>query len=129
MNRLVNPEGLPEPIGFSHAVETEGSRTLYLAGQIGETGDGHIADDLVGQFRQALRNVAACLEEAGFPIESVVRMEIYTTDVAAYRENLKELGIAYREVFGRHYPAMALFGVTELFDPRALVEVVATASL
>jgi len=56
-------------------------------------------------------------------------LEIYTTDVPGYRQNLKELGAVWREVFGRHYPAIALFGVTELFDPRALIEVVATASL
>lgn len=129
MNRLVNPEGLPEPIGFSHAVESEGRRTLYVAGQIGETGDGEVAPDLVSQFRQALRNVAACLEDAGFPVESVVRLEIYTTDVSGYRENLKELGVVYREVFGHHYPAIALFGVKELFDPRARIEMVTTASL
>jgi len=129
MNRIVNPEGLPEQIGFSHAVESEGRRTLYVAGQIGETADGEIAADLVGQFRQALRNVAACLEDAGYPVEALVRLEIYTTDVPGYRQNLKELGAVWREVFGRHYPAIALFGVTELFDPRALIEVVATASL
>ncbi|MFP3915841.1 MAG: RidA family protein [Actinomycetota bacterium] len=129
MSRLINPDGLPKPVGFTHAVESEGRRTLYVAGQTGHRGDGTIPDDLVDQFRKALVNVSTCLEEAGFPSESLVRMLIYTTDVAGYRAELKPLGRVYREVFGRHYPAMALFGVTELFDPRARIELVATAVL
>lgn len=129
MSRLINPEGLPKPVGFTHAVESSGERTLYVAGQTGHRADGSIAEDLVDQFRQALTNVVTCLEEAGFPPESLVRMVIYTTDVAGYRSQLAAIGRVYREVFGRHYPAMALFGVTELFDPAARVELVATASL
>lgn len=127
MNRLVNPDALPPPIGFSHAVEAAGERVLYVAGQTGHRGDGSLAEGLVDQFRQALVNVATCLEVAGFPPESLVRLVIYTTDVGAYRAELKPLGRAYREVFGRHYPAMALLGVAELFDPAAEVELVATA--
>lgn len=127
MNRLVNPAGLPAPVGFSHAVEATGERVLYVAGQTGQREDGSLAGDLVDQFGQALRNVAACMEEAGFPPESLVRMLVYTTDVSAYRAALEPLGKAYREVFGRHYPAMALLGVSELFDPQAQVELVATA--
>lgn len=127
MNRLANPEGLPEPVGFSHAVVTDGSRALYVAGQTGRRADGSIDDDLVGQFRQALSAVAACMDEAGFPPESLARMVIYTTDVAGYRESLGPIGTAYRELFGHHFPAMALFGVTELFEADASIEVVATA--
>ena len=127
MNRLVNPEGLPEPVGFSHAVAAEGSRVLYVAGQTGRRADGGIDDDLVGQFRQALAAVAACMEEAGFAPESLARMVIYTTDVAGYRESLGPIGAAYRELLGRHFPAMALFGVTELFEADAMVELLATA--
>lgn len=127
MNRIFNPDGLPEPVGFSHAVATDGSRVLFLAGQTGRRADGSIDDDLVGQFRQALAAVAVCMEEAGFPAESLARMMIYTTDVAGYRESLGPIGAAYREVFGRHFPAMALFGVTELFEADASVELVATA--
>lgn len=127
MNRIVNPEGLPEPVGFSHAVETDGSRVLYVAGQTGRRADGTIDDDLVGQFRQALAAVAACMRETGFPPESLARLSIYTTDVAGYRASLGPLGAAYREVFGRHFPAIALFGVAELFEADASVELVATA--
>lgn len=127
MNRIVNPEGLPEPVGFSHAVAAEGSRVLYVAGQTGHRADGSIDDDLVGQFRQALSAVSRCMAEAGFRPESLVRLTIYTTDVAGYRNSLGPIGSAYREVFGHHFPAMALLGVTELFDPAARVELVATA--
>lgn len=127
VNRLLNPDGLPEPVGFSHAVESSGGRTLYVAGQTGHRTDGSLPHDLVDQFRQALVNVATCLEEAAFSTDSLVRLLIYTTDVAAYRAELKPIGRVYREVFGRHYPAMALFGVSDLFDPAAKVELVATA--
>ncbi len=128
MSRLINPPGMPEPVGFSHAVETTTGRTLYVAGQTGQRSDVSIVDGgLVDQFRQALVNVATCMEEAGFPPESLVRLVIYTTDLAAYRENLKPLGRVYREVFGRHYPGIALLGISELFDPAAKVELVATA--
>ena len=129
MSRLVNPAGLPEPRGFSHAVESQGSRTLWVAGQTGDLPDGTLPEGLVDQFRQALANVSACLEEAGFPTDSVVRMVIYTTDMGAYRRSLGPLGDAYRQVFGRHYPAMALLGVAELFDPAAKVELLVTAVL
>lgn len=127
MSRLINPEGLPAPVGFAHAVEATTGRTLYVAGQTGHRGDGSIADGLVDQFRQAVENVAACLDEAGFAPDSLVRLHIYTTVVEEYRHALGPIGEAYRDVIGRHYPAMALFGVAELFDPAAKVELVATA--
>jgi enamine deaminase RidA (YjgF/YER057c/UK114 family) len=129
MNRLINPDDLPEPRGFSHAVASDGERTLWVAGQTGDLADGTLPEGLVDQFRQALANVTACMTEAGFPPDSLVRMVIYTTDLGAYRRSLTPLGEAYRQVFGRHYPAMALIGVTELFDPAAKVELVCTAVL
>lgn len=127
MNRIVDPEGMPPAVGFSHATESTGERVLWVAGQTGHRPDGSIEADMVEQFRQALANVAACLGEAGYPPSSLVRMVIYTTDMAEYRRNLEPIGEAYRDVFGRHYPAMALLGVSELFDPAATVEVVSTA--
>lgn len=127
--QLVNPEGLPDPTGFSHAVVATGQSILYLAGQTGHHGDGSIELGLVAQFARALANVAACMDEAGFPPESLARMIIYTTDVAGYRDHGAPIGQAYRAVFGRHYPAMALIGVSELFDPAATIELVCTAVL
>jgi len=127
--RLVNPDELSPPRGFSHAVDSAGERTLWVAGQIGDRPDGTLDEGLVDQFRRALANVATCMDEAGFPPDSLVRMMIYTTDLAGYRSNLGALGEAYREHFGRHFPAVALLGVSELFDPAAKVELVCTAVL
>lgn len=129
MSRLIDPEGMPPAVGFSHAVEATGERVLYIAGQTGHRADGTIPGELVNQFRQAARNVVACLDAAGFPTDAVVQMIIYSTDVSEYRGNLGPIGEAYREIFGRHYPAIALVGVTELFDPAARVELVCTAVL
>lgn len=129
MNRRLDPQGLPPAKGFSHAVEARGEKTLYIAGQTGHRADGTIDQSLVAQFRQALANVAICLDEAGFPPDSVVQMHIYTTDVAAYRADQKAIGEIYRDVFDRHFPAMALFAVPELFDPAARIELVCTAVL
>ncbi|MYK66788.1 MAG: RidA family protein, partial [Gemmatimonadetes bacterium] len=82
---------------------------------------------LAAQFQAALANVAAVVEEAGGTVADVGRLTIYVTDMEAYRGSLPEVGAAYRAVFGKHFPAMALVAVTELVDPRAVVEVEATA--
>ena len=83
--------------------------------------------ELAVQFRAALANVAAVVEAAGGRIADVGRLTIYVTNMQAYRGSLAEVGAAYRAVFGKHFPAMALVAVTELVDPRAVVEVEATA--
>lgn len=126
-HRQINPEALLPPVGFSHAVLAAPGRTLHLGGQTGHRGDGSLDDGIVAQFAQALRNLVTVLGAAGAAVEDVVSMQLYVTDVAAYRAAPEELGRVYREVLGRHFPAMALFGVTELYDPDALVEIVATA--
>ena len=82
---------------------------------------------LAAQFQAALANVAAVVEEAGGRVADVGRLTIYVTDMEAYRGSLAAVGAAYRTVFGKHFPAMALVAVTELVDPRAVVEVEATA--
>lgn len=79
------------------------------------------------QFKKALENVRAVLEEAGAGPEDVVDMTVYTTRMDTYRAKLNELGEAWRNTMGKRYPAMALVGVDELFDPQALVEVKAAA--
>ncbi len=126
-HQLINPEELIPPVGFSHAVVAGTGRTVWLGGQTGHRADGSIDDGLVAQFAQACRNVGIALDAAGARPDDLVSMVIYTTEPATYRSNLKLLGAAYRDVFGNHYPAMALFGVTELFDPRSVVELVCTA--
>lgn len=123
----INPESLPGPSGFSHGMLSDGGKLLHIAGETGHRQDMALDEGFVGQFGQACRNVAAVVSGAGGEATDVVSMTIYTTDVQAYRDNLSEVGKAYREVFGRHFPAMALIGISELVDPRALVEITAVA--
>ncbi|HKY47705.1 MAG TPA: RidA family protein [Acidimicrobiia bacterium] len=124
---FVNPAELPEAIGFSHAAVVEAGRIVFLAGQAGHRADGTIPEGLLDQFAQSCRNVASALEAAGAARTDLVNLHIFVTDVDVYRSLRRELGEAYREVFGRHYPPMALFGIRELFDPVARVELVGMA--
>jgi enamine deaminase RidA (YjgF/YER057c/UK114 family) len=126
-HRFLNPEGMAPARGFSHGSVPAGGSTIYIAGQTGHHQDSTIDPGLVDQFAQACRSVTRVIEEAGGVPADLVSMTIYTTDVQGYRENLGPIGSAYREVFGRHYPPMALIGVAELFDPDASVELVAVA--
>ena len=121
---LINPGELAPPVGFSHAVVGKG-RPVPLAGQVGSDAGGRIVDagDLVKQFDRAIGNLVVALRAAGGTPPDLAFLRIYTTDVATYRARVKELGAAYRRHMGKHFPAMALLGVHELFDPEALVEV------
>ncbi len=119
MNRIVNPPELGPAPGFSHAVVA--GDTVYLAGQIGD------GVTIAEQFDAALANLLTALTAAGGKPDDLVSLQVFVTDVAAYKASLKELGAAWRKHFGRHYPAMGLFGVTGLFDPSAMVEVMGIA--
>jgi enamine deaminase RidA (YjgF/YER057c/UK114 family) len=123
----VNPSGLAPPSGFSHGVISGAGRLLHIAGETGHHQDMSLDEGFVLQFARACRNVATVVEEAGGAPSDVVSLTIYATDVAAYREDLEGVGEAYRAVFGKHYPAMALIGVSELVDPDALVEITGVA--
>lgn len=120
---LFNPPGLAPPAGFAHAAAA--GDLVALGGQTGSDATGRIVapGDLVAQFAQAIRNVATALEAAGSRPERALKLTYFVTDAAAYRAALKPIGAAYREVFGRHYPATSLFEVKGLFDPDALVEI------
>jgi enamine deaminase RidA (YjgF/YER057c/UK114 family) len=126
-HRRIDPEDMAPARGFSHGMLPAEGRTLHIAGQTGHYPDQSIDAGLVDQFAQACRSVAHVIEEGGGEPGDLVTMTIYTTDVPAYRANLGPIGEAYRAVFGKHFPPMALLGVNELFDPRALVELVAVA--
>jgi enamine deaminase RidA (YjgF/YER057c/UK114 family) len=131
MSRIetVQPADWPRPRGYANGVVASG-RTLYVAGQIGwNEQEQLVSDELVGQFRQALRNVRTVVESAGGRVEDVVRLTIYCCHLDAYRNEVKAIGAAYREVMGKHFPAMALLGVAGLVEPGALVEIEATAVL
>ena len=100
---------------------------IFIAGQIGWDVEGRFAQGFVAQARKALENVMAVLREGNAGPEHMVRMTWYVTDMAGYRSSLTELGAAYREIVGRHYPAMTLVGVTSLAEPNALIEIETTA--
>ncbi|MGH8946513.1 MAG: RidA family protein [Acidimicrobiia bacterium] len=126
-HHLVNPDGLPPARGFSYGSISAGGRVLHLAGITGHHEDLSIDAGIVDQFAAACRTVARVVAEAGGDPGDLVSMTIYTTDMPAYRDHLEPIGEAYRSVFGRHYPPMALIGVEELMDPGALVELVCVA--
>ena len=125
---LIHPEGWPPAKGFAHGVVAEG-RTLWIAGQWGSDASGNFPDGLVAQTEQALRNIAGVLAAAGGRADQVVRLTWYMTDLAEYNAKLRQIGEAYRRVMGRHFPAMTAVEVVRLVDPRAVVEIEATAVL
>jgi enamine deaminase RidA (YjgF/YER057c/UK114 family) len=128
--RILNPEGWAPPRGYANGIEATG-RTVWVAGQIGwNPGTGHVeTDDFVEQVAIALRNIAAVLAEAGAEPRHVVRMTWYVVDREAYLTRGREIGAAYREVFGKHFPAMSAVIVAGLVEARALVEIEVTAVL
>jgi enamine deaminase RidA (YjgF/YER057c/UK114 family) len=127
-HKIVTPPELAEPVGFAHAVRAAPGRTVYLGGQIAVGADNRIAAaTLPSQFDRAAANLLTALRAAGGEPEHLVSLQVFVTDVAAYRAALAELGIIWRQRFGRHYPAMGLFGIAELFDPDALVELMGIA--
>jgi enamine deaminase RidA (YjgF/YER057c/UK114 family) len=125
--RNVNPPELAPARGFAHA--TIAGETVWIGGQAGSDATGKIVEpgDVVAQFARAIRNMSIALRAAGCAPEDTVRLTYYVTDLDVYRANLRAIGAAYREVFGRHYPATTLVEVRSLFDPEALVEVDAVA--
>lgn len=129
MSQAINPPGWPRPSGYSNGILAEG-RYLAISGQIGwDERNQLVADDFLTQARQALRNVVAVLRAAGGAPDDLVRLTWYVTNAGEYRESLRELGAAYREIVGEHYPAMALVAVAALLENGAKVEIEATAVL
>jgi enamine deaminase RidA (YjgF/YER057c/UK114 family) len=126
--RRLQPPGWPEPRGYANGVMAEG-RLVFVGGQIGWDSTGAFAPDLVGQVRQTLLNIVAVLAEADAKPEHVTRLTWYITDREDYLARQKEIGAAYRDVMGRHFPAMAVVQVVALVEAQARVEIEATAVL
>jgi enamine deaminase RidA (YjgF/YER057c/UK114 family) len=125
--RILQPSGWAPPRGYANGVAAEG-RQVFVGGQIGWDADQRIvSDDFAAQVRQALANVVAVLAEAGAKPEHLVRLTWYVTTRDEYQAALSEIGAAYRELIGRHYPAMSVVVVAGLLEPRAKVEIEATA--
>jgi enamine deaminase RidA (YjgF/YER057c/UK114 family) len=127
-HEIITSPDLPAPVGYAHAVVAAAGRTVYLGGQTAQAADGSIAGaTIVDQFDLAARNLVAALAAAGGKPDDLVSLQVFVTDLAAYRASMRALGSVWRARFGRRYPAMAVLGVTGLFDPKALVELVGVA--
>ena len=128
MMKILQPPSWARPKGFSNGIAVKGGTTVYIAGQVGWTGDCRWeAKDFAGQFRQALLNIVAVLAEAGGRPEHLVRLTWYVIDKQEYLAAIKGVGAAYREVIGRHYPTMAVVQVGALVEDEARLEIEATA--
>jgi enamine deaminase RidA (YjgF/YER057c/UK114 family) len=124
--QVLQPSGWPAPKGYANGMTADG-RIVVTGGVIGWDIAGHLPADFTAQVRQALSNIAAILAEGGAKPEHLVRLTWYVVDMEEYLGNLKALGQVYREIFGAHYPAMALVQVVRLVELAARVEIEATA--
>jgi enamine deaminase RidA (YjgF/YER057c/UK114 family) len=129
MMQTFQPPGWARPKGFANGIAARG-QLVFIAGQVGWTGQGEWRErSFAGQFRQALQNVIAVLEEANGKPEHIVRLTWYVLDKKEYLASLGEVGAAYRELMGRHYPTMAVVQVSGLVEDEARLEIEATAVL
>lgn len=129
--KLINPESLGTPRGYSNGVLTDaGGRLLFVAGQVAWNDKQLIAsEDFVEQFDRALANVIAVVTEAGGSPEQIVRLAMYVTDKIEYREHTRSIGERYRARMGKHFPAMVVVEVKGLLEDKAKVEIEAVAVL
>lgn len=119
----INPAGMAEPKGFSHAVVGHGT-TVFLAGQTALNAQGQIVGDtVVEQFELALTNLLTALRAAGGEPDQLASLTVYITDMDDYRAHARDIGTVWQRLVGRDYPAMAGIGVARLWDTEALVEV------
>ncbi len=127
MNTHLQPPGWVTPKGYANGVAARGTM-IFTGGQIGWNADQQFeSDDFIAQTRQTLLNVRAVLEAGGAGPEHLVRLTWYVVDRNEYNARLKELGVVYREVLGKNFPAMACVQVAGLMEERAKIEIEATA--
>jgi enamine deaminase RidA (YjgF/YER057c/UK114 family) len=121
----INPASLGAPRGYSNGMlAPAGGRILAIAGQIAWDGEQRlVSDDFAAQFEQALRNVLAVVTEAGGGPEHLAQLTLYVVDRFAYTASLRQIGAAYRQLMGKHFPCMALVEVKALLEPGAQIEI------
>ena len=125
--KVLQPAHWPRPKGYSNGIIASG-RTVFLSGMIGCDPQGQmVPGDFVQQARQTLQNIVAVLAEAGAKPENIVRMNWYVVDKNEYLSSYQRLGAVYRELIGRHYPAMTAVQVTSLVEDAARLEIEVTA--
>jgi enamine deaminase RidA (YjgF/YER057c/UK114 family) len=125
--KTLQPAHWPRPKGYANGILAAG-RTVFVSGMVGWDARGKmVCQDFVGQARQALRNIVEVLSEAKAKPEHIVRMNWYVIDKKEYVSAYKQLGVVYREIIGRHYPAMTAVQVVSLIEDAARVEIEAIA--
>ncbi|WP_305988495.1 RidA family protein [Roseibium sp. MMSF_3544] len=128
-SKLIQPEGWAPAKGYANGMLTN-VRTLHIGGQIGWNKDQVFeSHDFIGQMEQTLTNIAEIVRDAGGEVTDIVRLTWFITDKREYLARQKEVGQAYRRVFGRHFPAMSVVVVAGLIEDDALIEIEATAQL
>jgi enamine deaminase RidA (YjgF/YER057c/UK114 family) len=127
MMQVLQPPDWARAKGFSNGIATTG-KLVFIAGQVGWTGQGEWKEkSFAGQFRQTIRNILEVLAQAKGKPEHIVRLTWYVLDRDEYLASLKEVGAAYRELMGKHYPTMAVVQVSGLVERNARLEIEATA--
>jgi enamine deaminase RidA (YjgF/YER057c/UK114 family) len=124
--QVLQPSGWPMPKGYANGMAADG-RIVVTGGVIGWDTENRLAPGFIAQVRQTLSNIAEILAAGGARPEHLVRLTWYVVDIEEYLASLKELGRIYREIYGAHYPAMALVQVVRLVEKEARVEIEATA--
>jgi enamine deaminase RidA (YjgF/YER057c/UK114 family) len=124
--QVLQPAGWPRPKGYSNGMAAEG-RQVFLAGLVGWDEQQQFPETLGEQVRQTFKNIVTLLHEAGAGPEHLVRLTWYVTSRDEYYAELPQIGQAYREIIGRHFPAMAVVQVVALMETKAKVEIEATA--
>ena len=125
----IHPDGWAPAKGYANGVLSD-KGVLYVGGQVGWNAEQVFEHhDFLGQMEQTLRNIAAIVEKAGGRVEDIVRLTWFITDKQAYLANQREVGVAYRRVLGRHFPAMSVVVVAGLIEDGALIEIEATAEI
>ena len=123
---ILHPKGWPRPKGYANGIKARGD-VIFVGGMVGWDARGNFPKGFAAQARQTLKNIAAVLAEGGARPAHIMRMTWYVRDLDEYRAALAELGTIWREVMGRHYPAMALVAVKGLVEKEARLEIEATA--
>ncbi len=125
---IILPDGWPTPKGYSNGILAAQGRTLFLAGQVGWNAEETFeSDQLVPQFKRALKNIVAIVEKAGGKREDICRMTCFCKDRDQYLASRRDLGAIWKEIMGRHYPCMSMIFVVDLLDHPALIEIEAMA--
>ena len=127
MSQILQPPDWVKPLGYANGIATSG-RQVFIAGQVGWNAQQQFeSDDFASQAEQTLKNIVTILTEAGGAPEHIVRLTWYVTDKQEYLDNLKEVGRCYRQVMGKHFPAMSLVQIAGLVEDGAKLEIEATA--